>query len=213
FLYTPALLLVEFGRWDEILALPEPAFEAALTGALWHFARNLAFAGKGQVDEAQAERAKFLQAADSVPKSTEFGNNDAAGILAVARPYLDGRLALIAGNNAGAIASFRLAVAAEDALAYDEPPGWYLPSRTATGELLPIIGVGSWLTFNVPPNTAAATALHPVLRTFFERGGAMIDSSPMYGYSETIIGEMLAAMPHPRLFSATKIWTVGKALG
>ena len=83
----------------------------------------------------------------------------------------------------------------------------------STGEMLPVIGVGSWITFNVPPATAAAAALVPVLRTFFERGGAMIDSSPMYGYSETIIGEMLAQVPHPRLFSATKIWTVGKALG
>jgi diketogulonate reductase-like aldo/keto reductase len=83
----------------------------------------------------------------------------------------------------------------------------------ATGEALPAIGVGSWITFNVPPDTAAAASLVPVLRSFFERGGAMIDSSPMYGYSETIIGEMLKQTSHPRLFSATKIWTVGKALG
>jgi hypothetical protein len=136
FLFTPALLLVEFGRWDDILALPEPAFEAALTGALWHFARTLAFAGKGQADAAQAERTKFLEVANAVPKTLEFGNNDAAGVLAVARPYLDGRLALMAGNNAGAIAQLRLAAAAEDALAYDEPPGWYLPSRNALGVAL-----------------------------------------------------------------------------
>ncbi len=136
FLFTPALLLVEFGRWDDVLALPEPAFEAALTGALWHFARTLAFAGKGQAEDAQAERSKFLEAADAVPKTTEYGNNDAAGVLAVARPYLDGRLSLMAGNNADAIAHFRLAVAAEDALAYDEPPGWYLPSRNALGVAL-----------------------------------------------------------------------------
>jgi tetratricopeptide (TPR) repeat protein len=136
FLFTPALLLVEFGRWDDILALPEPAFEAAITGALWHFARTLAFAGKGQADAAQAERTKFLEVANAVPKTLEFGNNNAAGVLAVARPYLDGRLALMAGNNAGAIAQLRLAVAAEDALAYDEPPGWYLPSRNALGVAL-----------------------------------------------------------------------------
>ena len=83
----------------------------------------------------------------------------------------------------------------------------------ATGEALPAIGVGSWITFNVPPDTTAAASLVPVLRSFFERGGAMIDSSPMYGYSETIIGGMLKQTSHPRLFSATKIWTVGKALG
>jgi len=136
FLFTPALLLVEFGRWDDILALPEPAFEAALTGTLWHFARTLAFAGKGQADAAQSERAKFLEVANAVPKTLEFGNNDAAGVLAVARAYLDGRLALMAGNNAGAIAQLRLAVTAEEALAYDEPPGWYLPSRDALGVAL-----------------------------------------------------------------------------
>jgi len=83
----------------------------------------------------------------------------------------------------------------------------------ATGEPLPAVGVGSWLTFNVPPDTVAAAPLVPVLSTFFERGGAMIDSSPMYGYSETVIGRMLKQVPHPRLFSATKIWTIGRALG
>ena len=136
FLYTPALLMVDFGHWDDILALPEPAFEAPLTGALWHFARSLAYAGKGQAAEAQVERAKFLDAADTVPKTAEFGNNTAGAVLAVARPYLDGRLELIAGNNSGAIAHLRLAVAAEDALAYDEPPGWYLPARNALGVAL-----------------------------------------------------------------------------
>jgi diketogulonate reductase-like aldo/keto reductase len=83
----------------------------------------------------------------------------------------------------------------------------------ASSESLPAIGVGSWITFNVPPDTAAAASLVPVLRSFFERGGAMIDSSPMYGYSETVIGEMLKQVPHRELFSATKIWTVGKTLG
>src|SRR5262245_11342279 len=65
-------------------------------------------------------------------------------------------------------------------------------SIPVSGETLPAVGVGSWLTFNVPPDTAAAGALVPVLAAFFERGGAMIDSSPMYGYSETVIGRMLA---------------------
>jgi diketogulonate reductase-like aldo/keto reductase len=83
----------------------------------------------------------------------------------------------------------------------------------ASGEALPAVGVGSWITFNVPLDTAAASALVPVLSAFFERGGAMIDSSPMYGYSESVIGRMLGQVPHPRLFSATKIWTLGKTLG
>jgi tetratricopeptide (TPR) repeat protein len=136
FLFTPALLLVQFGRWDEVLALPEPAFEAPMTDALWRFARTLAFAAKGRSEEASAERAKFLEAAGVLSKTIPYSNNDAASLMAVARPYLDGRLALMAGDNAAAIGHLRKAVAAEDALAYDEPPGWYLPSRDALGAAL-----------------------------------------------------------------------------
>ena len=136
FLFTPALMLVQFGRWDDVLALPEPAFEAPISTAIWHLARALAFAGKGRIEDAQAERAKFIDAAGTLTKTMEYGNNDAAALAAVARPYLDGRLAMMAGDNAGAIAFLRQAVAAEDALAYDEPPGWYLPSRNALGVAL-----------------------------------------------------------------------------
>jgi hypothetical protein len=136
FLFTPALLLVEFGRWDEILALPEPPFEAPMTAAMWHLARTLAQAGKGRADDAQAERAKFLDAANALSKTIEYGNNDAARLAAVARPYLDGRLAMMAGDNPAAIALLRQAAAAEDELTYDEPPGWYLPSRDVLGAAL-----------------------------------------------------------------------------
>jgi len=136
FLFTPALLLVEFERWDDILALAEPAFEAPMTDAMWRFARTIALAGKGRLEEARAERAKFLEAAGAVSKTIEYGNNDGASLMAVARPYLDGRLALMAGNNTAAISSLQRAAAAENALAYDEPPGWYLPSRDLLGTAL-----------------------------------------------------------------------------
>ena len=83
----------------------------------------------------------------------------------------------------------------------------------STGERLPAIGLGTWLTFNVIPGPAAEAPLAAVLRTFFERGGAMVDSSSMYGFSEGVIGDLLRSTGRERLFSATKIWTVGKALG
>ncbi|MGE5087975.1 MAG: hypothetical protein ACM3QY_02525, partial [Candidatus Levyibacteriota bacterium] len=136
FLMAKELVLVEFARWDEILALPEPAFEAPMTGAMWHFARTLALAAKGRAAESKAEAVKFAQAAATLTRTMGYGNNDAAGIAAVAAPYLDGRLALMRGDTAAAIASLRKAVAAEDALAYDEPPGWYLPSREPLGAAL-----------------------------------------------------------------------------
>jgi len=133
FLYTPAMVMAKFGRWDDILALPEPAFEAPISGVVWHFARVLALTGKGRLVDAAAERGKFLDAANSLPKSLELGNNSAGGLVAIARPYLDGRIALMRGNFAEAIPYLREAVAAEDALAYDEPPVWYLSSREALG--------------------------------------------------------------------------------
>ena len=136
YLMTPALLLAQFERWDEVLALPEPAFEAPMTSAMWHFARTLAFAGKGRPDDARAEKARFADAAKAMAKTIDYGNNNAEKLAQVAAPYLDGRLALMAGNTAAAITRLRQAVAAEDALAYDEPPPWYLSSRDALGAAL-----------------------------------------------------------------------------
>jgi tetratricopeptide (TPR) repeat protein len=136
FLYTPALVLAKFERWDNILALAEPAFEAPISGTVWRLARTLALAGKGRLVDAAAERAKFIEATNSLPKTLALGNNNAGALVAIARPYLDGRIALMRGNFAEAISYLREAVAAEDALAYDEPSPWYLPSREALGAAL-----------------------------------------------------------------------------
>ena len=133
FLYTPAMVMAKFGRWDEILALPEPAFEAPISGAVWRFARTLALAGKGRFIDAAAERSKFVDAITSLPKALPLGNNTGGQLVAIARPYLDGRIALMRGDSTEAIRYLRDAVAAEDALAYDEPAPWYLPAREALG--------------------------------------------------------------------------------
>src|SRR4051812_35393670 len=61
----------------------------------------------------------------------------------------------------------------------------------ATGERLPVIGLGTWITFNVAPDVANEAPLVPVMQAFVARGGAMIDSSPMYGYSEAVIGDLV----------------------
>lgn len=83
-----------------------------------------------------------------------------------------------------------------------------------SGEVLPAIGVGSWITFNVGTAAEARAPLVPVLQSFFDRDGAMIDSSPMYGTSEAVIGFLLSKTSNrSRLFSATKIWTLSKAAG
>ncbi len=77
-----------------------------------------------------------------------------------------------------------------------------------SGERLPVIGMGSWLTFSVGDDTAARDIRVQVLRAFFQAGGGMIDSSPMYGTSEEVIGYCLGRIADTRtLFSATKVWT------
>jgi len=136
FYATPAQVLVLFERWDAILAMPEPPFEAPMSATLWRFARALAFGSKGQMKEARAERELLARAIATLPATLEFGTNSAPAVMAVALPYLDGRLALLAGDMPAATRQLRAAAEAEDRLNYDEPPGWYLGSYLMLGHAL-----------------------------------------------------------------------------
>lgn len=84
----------------------------------------------------------------------------------------------------------------------------------ASGERIPVIGMGSWITFDVRKDQALRDHRVGVLRTFFDMGGGMIDSSPMYGSSQEVIGYCLARLGEKQtLFSATKVWTWGQSSG
>ncbi len=84
----------------------------------------------------------------------------------------------------------------------------------ATGERLPVIGMGSWLTFDVGDNKKLRAERLEVLQAFFDAGGAVIDSSPMYGSSEAVIGYCLGRIANTQaLFSATKVWTLLRSRG
>jgi diketogulonate reductase-like aldo/keto reductase len=84
----------------------------------------------------------------------------------------------------------------------------------STGEQIPAIGLGTWITFNVGNDERLRAARAQVIQTFFDRGGSLIDSSPMYGSSEAVIGYGLARIKNrPTLFSASKVWIVLKTLG
>ena len=78
----------------------------------------------------------------------------------------------------------------------------------ATGELVPAVGLGSWITFNVGKDPLLRAECRAVMAAFFGEGGGMIDSSPMYGSSQAVIGDALAKLGRPAgLFSADKVWT------
>lgn len=80
----------------------------------------------------------------------------------------------------------------------------------STGEALPVVGLGSWITFNVGDDPQARDDCAEVMRAFFAAGGRMIDSSPMYGSSQAVIGSGLAKLGRPAgLFAADKVWTSG----
>jgi aryl-alcohol dehydrogenase-like predicted oxidoreductase len=91
-----------------------------------------------------------------------------------------------------------------------------MPTRPipASGERIPVIGLGTWRTFDLPRDAARRKAVREVLRRFVELGGTVIDTSPYYGRAETVIGELTAELDvGSRLFHATKIWASGREAG
>src|ERR1043166_299765 len=130
------LLLVRFRRWDEVLKLAEPAASMPPTHSVWLWRRGLALAATGKADEADAPYKKFVEAERAAPADAMDGLNRVADILKVADGVLAARIASARGDGAKAVELLRTAVAAEDALSYDEPPAWFLPTRETLGGLL-----------------------------------------------------------------------------
>ncbi len=83
----------------------------------------------------------------------------------------------------------------------------------STGERIPVVGLGSARTFDVGNAEAERAPLREVMRRFIAEGGRLIDTSPMYGTAETVIGDILARVDHPEMFYATKVWTEGRQAG
>jgi tetratricopeptide (TPR) repeat protein len=137
FLLQPAFVAVRFRKWDDVRKMPDPGTKLPLARAGWLWARGMAAAGSGNVKQAETERAAFAAARAAVPEKSLAGpQNSAAAVLEVAANVLDARIAEAKGDGTAAIASWRKAVEAEDRLAYDEPPGWYYPTRESLGGAL-----------------------------------------------------------------------------
>ncbi|HEX4948510.1 MAG TPA: hypothetical protein VFZ34_17685, partial [Blastocatellia bacterium] len=140
FLPYPMFVLLRFGKWDEMLKLREPAKAQAIPNTVWHYARGVALAATGKVADAKRELQTFSSLVKSLPGETPFGLNPAKDVLTVAEHVLTARIAWAEGNKAAAIEAFRQGVAAQDALNYDEPPGWYYPVRESLGAALLLNG-------------------------------------------------------------------------
>ena len=131
-------VLVRFGRWDELIALPLPADPELYcsTTATIHYGRAVAHASKGQLPQAHAEREAFTAVYARIPDTRYLFNNTVHDILAIAAEMLDGEIDYREGRFDDAFAHLRRAIELDDTLPYDEPWGWMQPTRHAYGALL-----------------------------------------------------------------------------
>lgn len=117
------------------------------------------------------------------------------------------RRAVLYGVMAGAALMTPRRILAQSA----ETPVRRIPS---TGEAIPPVGLGTWITFNVGDDSELRAECAAVMQAFFEMGGRMIDSSPMYGSSQAVVGDGLRKLRHPpTLFAADKVWISSGARG
>lgn len=130
--------LIRFGRWQEIIDLESPpdAKLYSVTTTMVHYAKGVALAATGRVEEAEQQRRRFAETYKAVPDTRMVFNNKCVEILQVAEAMLDGELEYRRGNYDAAFAHLREASKRSYALPYDEPWGWMQPPSHALGALL-----------------------------------------------------------------------------
>jgi len=137
FMATPIWVDARFGKWQEILAYPEPIKELPGTHALWRYARTVAYAQTGKVAEAEKEKNLFVVEASGMPADAKFGEmNLASDVFGVATHVTEARIAAAKGQKDEAVAHWTKAVELQDRLNYDEPADWYYPVRESLGAAL-----------------------------------------------------------------------------
>jgi tetratricopeptide (TPR) repeat protein len=143
FMTIPLAVDVRFHKWDSILARKQPAPEMKITTVFWHFARGMAFAGTGKVDQAQAEYKIVQEAEIATPEDVPFAmpvNNKAKDVLKIAENVLGAKIAMARKDSGEAIARLQRAVGIQDTLKYDEPSDWFFPVRESLGAALLMTG-------------------------------------------------------------------------
>jgi tetratricopeptide (TPR) repeat protein len=141
FLPTETLINVRFRRWDEILKSPAPDRRLVINTSLWHFARAMANASTGKLDEAAKEHDAFMTAMKSLPAGAPYGFlNSASTVLGVADNVASAKIAMANNDKRTAVERLKKALELEDSLNYDEPEDWYIPVRESLGGALMMNG-------------------------------------------------------------------------
>lgn len=137
FALQEVIVHVRFGRWADALAAPAPPANRSIQTALSHYLRGVAQVEQGHLLDAASEQQAFEAAAGALPKDAIYSAvNQAPAVLDVARQDLAARIAWAKKERPAAIAAWTRAIAAEDALSYNEPADWLLPEREALGTAL-----------------------------------------------------------------------------
>lgn len=140
FTAMPYEVLIRYGRWEAILAEPFPGEKYLFSRALLRAARGIALAALNQPAAAHTEQTAFQEARKKVSSEAGFGTNLMGDLLGVAEHMLAGEILLREGSRDAGLAELREAVKREDALHYDEPPGWIIPVRHSLGASLMSVG-------------------------------------------------------------------------
>jgi tetratricopeptide (TPR) repeat protein len=143
FMTVPMAVQIRFQKWDQILTMSQPDPAMKTTTVFWHFARGMALAGKGRINEAQAEQKIVAEAERATPEDVVFAmptNNKAKDVLTIAEKVLAAKIAVAKRDTPGAITLLRQAVAIQDSLKYGEPPDWFFPVRESLGAALLVNG-------------------------------------------------------------------------
>ncbi|HSY64841.1 MAG TPA: hypothetical protein VK829_09585 [Terriglobales bacterium] len=143
FMTIPMAVDVRFHRWNEILTMPQPDPAMKITTGFWHFARGMALAGTGKLNEAEAEYKIVSEAEQNTPSDMVFSmpiNNKAKDIMKISEDVLGAKIAMARKDNVQAISLLTAAVAIQDTLKYGEPPDWFYPVRESLGGALLING-------------------------------------------------------------------------
>jgi predicted Zn-dependent protease len=135
---TPIVVLLRFGRWDDILHLPAPDSNLRGVTFFWRLARGCAFASKCQLKQATAEQTAMEQAFSQLPPGRAFGTffNNWSTLHTLAADTLGARIDAARGDTASAIAHWRDAVVLEDRMNFDDVPDWYYPIRESLAAAL-----------------------------------------------------------------------------
>ena len=135
--YLHVLALAQFGKWDDVLSMRQPSDDFPFDQGMFHYARCVAWIGRGDLDAAQAEFDAFVAAnTEETMAAVTSDFFPADKVIDVAKHILEGKLALARNDSSTGVDQMKMAVAIEDEISYMEPPFWYYSARWSLGAAL-----------------------------------------------------------------------------